>query len=163
MSIPRPVVYPQWAIDDVVDPISGQNNVTTPPSEKQLNGWDLKEFPPRQWFNWLGRYTYLWIQWLDQQQQTQQTGLDSGLGFLALPGVPTVPIGALAEVSAVDTMVPTNILKAIAYIPPSLGSPVTMQIVGTSSLTATISTTGLVTIMGGTGPYIVVGSLQNLT
>lgn len=30
----KPTILPEWAENDVVDPISGQNNVLEPPTEK---------------------------------------------------------------------------------------------------------------------------------
>lgn len=160
MSITRPSIYPQWASEDVVDPTSGQNNVVTPPSEKQTNGWDLKEFPPRQWFNWLGRYTYEWILWLDQQQQQSQTGLDSGSGFQAFPNVTT---GGLAVLSVVDQGDASNFYQGMAYFPASSGSPVSLNQIAASTLTvSSISITGVVVVSGGTGPYLVSGTMSNV-
>lgn len=57
----RPTEYPDWATTDVVDGTSGQNNVVAPSSAKQLVGWNRREKPPRQWFNWMGRLTGQWI------------------------------------------------------------------------------------------------------
>lgn len=62
----KPDQYPDWATDDVVNPISGQNNVATPPTEYNDFGWTLYQKPPRQWFNWLGRYTGFWVRYLDE-------------------------------------------------------------------------------------------------
>jgi len=61
----KPTKIPEWAVNDVVDPTSGQNNVVEPAGAIKLLGWDFKEKPPRQYFNWLARYTYLWCQYLD--------------------------------------------------------------------------------------------------
>ncbi|KKL07707.1 hypothetical protein LCGC14_2583340, partial [marine sediment metagenome] len=60
----KPTVDPKWATDDVVDGVSGVNNVTTPSGAKQTNGFAREEFPPRQNFNWLFRHIYLWLIWL---------------------------------------------------------------------------------------------------
>lgn len=162
MSFTRPVIYPVWATEDVVDPVSGQNNVVTPPTEKQTNGWDLSEFPPRQWFNWLGRYTYEWIAWLDQQQQAQQTLVANAGNSYTVQIFPNVTVGGLALLAIVDQGAATNFYQGTAYIPPSPGSPVTLNTIASSVLTvSTISITGVVTVSGGTGPYLLVGTLNN--
>ena len=159
MSVTRPSVYPEWASEDVIDPTSGQNNVVTPPSEKMTNGWDLREFPPRQWFNWLGRYTYLWIQYLDQQSQTTQ--VNDGTG--ASSTFPNFAVGGLATLSVVDAGNPANSYFGMAYIPPNPGSPVTLIQIGPAVPTfSTISITGVVTVSGGTGPYVMQGTLNNI-
>jgi len=67
MVLPQPDQFPDWAMLDVVDGVSHINNVIAPPLEKQDSGWARQEFPPRQWFNWLGRYTAKWIRYLFQE------------------------------------------------------------------------------------------------
>jgi hypothetical protein len=64
MVLTPPPEFPDWAMLDQVDPTSHVNNVVTPPLEKQQFGWDRLEFPPRQWFNWLGRRVSNWIHYL---------------------------------------------------------------------------------------------------
>jgi len=61
----KPTKIPEWAISDVVNPTSGQNNVVEPTAPQKNLGWDFKEKPPRQYFNWLQRLNYLWITWFD--------------------------------------------------------------------------------------------------
>lgn len=63
--MPAPTKFPDWAVNDVVNPTSTENNVVEPSGAKKLLGWDFKEFPPRQYFNWLARLTNDWIQWFD--------------------------------------------------------------------------------------------------
>jgi len=63
----RPEKFPDWALDNVVDPVSFQNNVVEPPDARKLSGWTRFEVPPRQWFNWLFRITTLWIRYLDSR------------------------------------------------------------------------------------------------
>lgn len=55
--MPEPVL-PQWASQDVIDPLSGQYNVVEPPLEVKQEGWRLGEKPNRQWWNWFNRQTY---------------------------------------------------------------------------------------------------------
>jgi len=63
-----PAKYPQWAVNDVIDPTSGQPNVSDPDTSdpsKKLLGWDFKEYPPRQWFNYLHRLVNDWIEYVN--------------------------------------------------------------------------------------------------
>lgn len=64
--MPRPTQFPDFATTDVVDGTSGQNNVAAPSGPKILQGWDYREKPPRQWLNWLHRFTGLWVRWFDE-------------------------------------------------------------------------------------------------
>ena len=151
--LPQPTVYPVWATTDQVDPVSGQNNVLTPPTEKQLYGWDFQEFPPRNWFNWLGRYTYQWIAYLAQQNNLSLVVDGSGNNPAINPAV-----GGLIRVDIVDTGAPSNFYTGLAYFPPASASPVTINTVNSSVLTVSqIQTNGTITVSGGTGPYIVSG------
>lgn len=63
--IPQPTELPEWATQDVQDPISGQYNVVTPPTEVKLEGWRLGEKPNRQWWNWFNRTVYDWINYFN--------------------------------------------------------------------------------------------------
>lgn len=71
MSQARPDVYPDWAVNsdgtdnDIVDTISGENNVVPPDAGKQASGFLYREKPARQSFNWLGRKTTQWLRYLD--------------------------------------------------------------------------------------------------
>lgn len=66
--MPRPDKYPRWASTNATDPVSLSKNVIEPPEDKKDIGWSRGERPPRNWENWLDRLTYLWIQYLDEQQ-----------------------------------------------------------------------------------------------
>lgn len=57
--IAKPAETPRWATD-------GGADVTTPPTGKQDSGW-INEKPPRQYFNWLHKWTYLWIAYLENR------------------------------------------------------------------------------------------------
>jgi len=103
--VSKPSVYPQWASNDVQDPISQQFNVVEPPLEKKTDGWFLGEKPNRQWWNWFQRTVYDWILWLDQQQsQTVTTGA-AGAGLFTTPN-------ALITIKAVDLADPTKYYQA---------------------------------------------------
>jgi len=62
----RPDKFPTWAAIDVVDPVSGSNNVIEPPEAKKLQGFGRAEKVPRQWFNYQWRLTYIWLMYLDE-------------------------------------------------------------------------------------------------
>jgi len=78
--MPIPDKYPQWAVNDVIDPTSGQNNVADPdlsdPSKK-LEGWAFKEFPPRQWFNFLHRLVNDWTEYFNADLFDNTPGNDN--------------------------------------------------------------------------------------
>jgi hypothetical protein len=59
----RPDHFPEWAVDDEIDDVSGQNNVVEPPEERKASGWTRREIPPRQWQNWLSRFVWQWLAW----------------------------------------------------------------------------------------------------
>ena len=61
----RPTVFPQFAINDVNDPISNQPNVSEPGQSLKDSGWTRRQKPYRQHFNWLHRITDDWIEWFD--------------------------------------------------------------------------------------------------
>lgn len=157
--IPQPSVFPVWAAQDQIDPISGQNNVLTPPTAQQQFGWVRQQFPPRNWFNWLGRYTNQWIQYLAQQQN--QAVIADGTGTTPLFNFTT---GGLCVLWVVDTGATSNFYNGMAYFPPLSASPVALNTINSSVLSVGtgIQTNGTVTISGGTGPYICWGQTKTL-
>lgn len=156
--VDKPSVFPVWAEQNRVDPISGQNNVTTPPLEKQNYGWNFNEQPPRNWFNWLGRYTYNWLQWLDQQENQSRVVDNTGTA----PAF-DISVGGMALVTVIDTTTPANFYSGITYIPPNPGSPVSVTTMNSNVLTvSTISVTGVITAAGGSGNYIIYGQMKNI-
>lgn len=152
--VPMPSQLPAWATSDQIDPVSNQNNVLVPPPEMQLYGWQRLQFPPRNWFNWLARYTYLWIQWLSQQQNL--TVVSDGTSAYTLFNTATGKI-AQAQLSVVDSA--GNYVTAIAYLPTPVSMAVTMVTIATNSVItlSTIATTGKLTVSGGSAPYRCVG------
>jgi hypothetical protein len=161
MTVSKPSVLPQWAIDDQVDPVSMQNNVLTPPPAFQMYGWLRSQFPPRQWFNWLGRLTYNALAWLFQQEAQAIVATDSGSGAVVF----NVTTGGLCTLWVVDTGSGggSNFYNGIAYVPPSPGSPVAMNKIANGTLTiSSISTSGGVTVSGGVGPYLLWGQTKTV-
>jgi len=63
----RPSEYPDWATDDQADATSGVNNVVSAPSAYQTYGWTRAEKPPRQYWNWFGRYVSTWLRYLEER------------------------------------------------------------------------------------------------
>lgn len=156
----KPNLVPLWAMSDTTDPQSGQPNVVTPPAEKQNNGWSFKEFPPRQWFNWLGRYTARWVQYLNQMIQQEVTTTD------ATGGTPIFDVerGGMCLVYIVDLGAFSTWYEGIVYIPAGYSAgTTTLREVASNGSTLTISAisaTGGITVTGGTGSFIIFGKTK---
>lgn len=129
--VSKPPQIPNWATNNIVDPTSGQPNVVTPPPEKQTYGWSFKEFPPRQWFNWLGRYTAQWINWFNQQESQSVVTDGNGLGLFLTDT-------ALITLYAVSKNNPTSYIVATGYKAPGV-APV-LNVVSSSVLTLGVGT-----------------------
>jgi len=96
MPVTKPTLYPDWATDDVTNPQSHKANVVEPDLTHKTVGWDFKEFPPRQFFNWLGRITNNWIQWFDQDiarvdAALEETSAVGGSFPVTITGVSNAP------------------------------------------------------------------------
>lgn len=76
--IDKPDRIPDWATQDFIDPIKGYSNVIEPPEAIKTRGWDSGRHANRQFFNWLGRYTALWIRYFDRYS-TETVANPSGL------------------------------------------------------------------------------------
>lgn len=145
--VTKPTVLPQWAEQDQTDPVSLQNNVLTPPPEKQQYGWDRLEFPPRNWFNWLGRYTYRWIAWFKQQEEQAVVTDGNGVGLFPVDD-------ALIFIYAVDKVTPANYIFAMGF--KGAGSTPTLNVIDNNVLTLGASTiSGDQVISGGTAANII--------
>lgn len=154
--VDKPTVLPQWADQDQVDPVSLQNNVLTPPPEKLQYGWSRLEFPPRNWFNWLGRYTYRWLAWLKQQEE--QAKVSAGTGEAIFDAV----TGGLAYIYVIDKGNSANVYHGMCYLPPGSVGATFVDIKKVGITTPVIAVGGGVTIAGGTGPYIAYGQLKTI-
>jgi len=154
--VAKPSDLPQWATSNIVDPVSGQNNVLEPPPEKKTDGWNRLEKPARNWFNWLGRLTYNWLNWFNQQESQARVVETTGV-------IADVVTGGMCVIYAIDTDTPANFYHGIAYIPPSPGGAITITEIASSTLTvSTISVAGVITVSSGTGPYIVYGQMKTI-
>lgn len=63
----KPDKFPDWALEEEVDPVSGQLNRVEPPEFRKETGWQRREIPPRQWFNWQAWLTGKWIRWIEDR------------------------------------------------------------------------------------------------
>lgn len=160
MAIIKPTIFPVWADQNRTDPISGQNNVTTPPLEKQNYGWTFDEQPPRNWFNWLGRYTNNWLQYLAQMINQEVTTTDAS-GGTALYDVTN---GGMCLIYIIDTGAFSTWYEGITYIPPGYSSGTTTfrQVAanGSTLTISAISASGTITVSGGTGNYVIYGKTK---
>ncbi len=144
----KPSILPEWAENDVVDPISGQNNVLEPPTEKKLEGWARLEFPPRNWFNWLSRYTYRWLSFLKQQEEQAVLTDGNGIGLFPYDNV-------LITLTAVDIANPTRYIFAIGA--KKTGLAPTLTVVSNNTLTLGAGTlAGNQIVSGGAATDILV-------
>ena len=98
-------VLPEWAMQDVQDPISQQYNVVEPPLEVKKEGWSFQDTPNRQWWNWFNRQTYLCLKALRDQGGSKIT-TSTGIGLYPVDDV-------LITIDAVDRDTPNNYLRAV--------------------------------------------------
>jgi hypothetical protein len=97
-EIAKPAERPRWASDVSAD-------VITPSSGKQDTGW-VQEYPPLQYFNWLGKYTYEWLNYLERNTDASLGGgalatvtIASGI---AIPTTGVTPIDTEAAAATDD-------------------------------------------------------------
>lgn len=68
----KPTTLPEFATTDSTDPTSGINNVTEPVQSFKDFGWNpFRVRPNRSNFNWLHRWTYNWIKYVDEELTEQ--------------------------------------------------------------------------------------------
>lgn len=83
MPLTQPTEDIRFAENDVQDPVSGQWNVMETSSGKKDEGFDFKETPPRQWFNFLFRGIWKYVEWIKQEILNPGVYGASGLGTAA--------------------------------------------------------------------------------
>lgn len=71
-ALSKPAEKPEWATDGAAD-------VLTPSAGKQVLGW-ISEKPPYQWFNWLAKFTYLWINYFENVTDRVGAEFDAVVG-----------------------------------------------------------------------------------
>ncbi len=85
-----PSAYPDWAMLDLVDPISGSNNCIEPPPEKKQYGTSYAGVLERNFLNWMFRTISSWIKFLDTRLHTPQSFAKS-----TKPNAPEVSAGKI--------------------------------------------------------------------
>lgn len=160
MPLPKPTVLPVWATDDQIDPVSQSNNVLTPPPQLQQYGWARSEFPPRNFFNWLGRQTYLCLAYLMQQANLNVTTSDN----TGTTAVVDIVNGGIATITVVDTDPSSEALfyQGTVYVPPGYSSgTLNFNEINSDTLTVgAILVNGGVIASGGVGPYVISVQMQ---
>jgi hypothetical protein len=99
----RPSAFPDFATDDVTDPVSHQPNVSEPPSDNKTEGWKNGQYPPRQYMNWLHRVVNNWLKWLDSITASHNTSIGT------LQGQMTTANGNISTLQGQMTTANTNI------------------------------------------------------
>ncbi len=61
MGVPEPTKLPEWASVPGIDPVSLQPNIAEPSESKKDSGFNFKERPPRQDFNWWMNLVWGWV------------------------------------------------------------------------------------------------------
>lgn len=101
----KPAEIPEWATSDVVNGVTGQNNVVEPPAAKKLSGWAWQEKPARNWWNWMQRFNYLWINYFNQFfSTTHQFKIDEIIENTTNNGVDIEGVHFEDDIITVDTI-----------------------------------------------------------
>jgi len=69
----KPSTIPFWATGNPIDGVSGQPAILTPSAGKVVSGYTRLERPPRQDFNFNQNLNGLWVEYLDQQVDLNDT------------------------------------------------------------------------------------------
>jgi hypothetical protein len=146
--VAKPDEKPRWATVETESPISGINNVISPPESKKNVGWNTFEMPARQFFNWLHLKAYQWINFFDYRITDRFTTTDGD-------GVALFPIDdSLIVLYAVDITTPANYIHATGFRAAS-GAPV-LNVLSNNVLTlGATDTDGTQAISGGTAANII--------
>lgn len=62
----KPPIFPEYAREDQNTGALGGANIVEPSESLKDSGWIYDEYPPAEIFNWLHRYTYLWLMYHEQ-------------------------------------------------------------------------------------------------
>lgn len=88
--MPRPSEYPEWAD-------GGSATIVEPSAAKKLLGW-IVEKPPFEFFNWWMNLVYLWVVFIDTQQQADETNISTNATNIANHIAATAAHGATGAV-----------------------------------------------------------------
>lgn len=146
--VDRPEKMPRWATEDRFSEITNNNNVVEPTESKKNVGWDPFEPPARNYFNWLGRLTYQWIEYLDYLANTLETSSDgTGANLFSVQNT-------LITLYAVDKTAPTHYIHAAGW---KGTTSHTLNVINSATLTlGAQDANGSQAISGGTAGNIVV-------
>lgn len=62
----KPTYKPEWAIDDIELPVSGNPNKVRPEEALRNSGYDQEQHPTAEEFNWMFNNLYRWVDWLEE-------------------------------------------------------------------------------------------------
>lgn len=159
------IIYTEDLIEDndVNNAESGQPNVSEPLSPNKLLGWDFKEFPPRQWWNWMNRNFHAWLDGMNgfwNNRNDDLISFDSPV-FTASETVPIIyrKMGAIGLLEfPQDTDVTTGGTGSlILQFPASVGSQIMDY-----SIDPTYPCFGAIRTNEGGAPYWAVGELYGV-
>lgn len=178
MTLSQPAELPTWAAQDQIDPVSGQNNVLTPPVQQQQYGWQRLAFPPRNWFNWLGRLTYQWLQYFRQNDTFSTTVITSAVqgGNSVLPICnPSIATRGVTMIYINDIATGNNGSRYVGFYVRNATSSVTPNVIqNTDPVGPYTITTGTVdkdtgilnnisSTAGSPGPFNIIAVSYNIT
>ena len=160
--IAKPADKPKFADIDVTDSVSLQPNVVAPSTVLQNTGWTRNQYGARQFFNWLARWTYRWINWFEDsidKIDVSTTALNTRTSTLETT-VGAGTTGLVDRVLSVETTLNTpatgivdrtEVLEArgaIGYLTIATNTSADIQITAAGGGTVTIGTSPSVRIMG---------------
>lgn len=112
----KPSEKPRWATTSVNNGPSGGANVLVPSSAIQDIGWLAGEKPPREYFNWLARRTYEWVNYFETVTDTELLKAANNLSDLASAATArtNLGLGTAATASAGTFLQAANNLSDLA-------------------------------------------------
>lgn len=114
MALTKPAEKPEWATDGAAD-------VATPTAPKQALGW-ISEKPPYQWFNWLSKWTYLWINYFEDASDRNGSDYDAVVGSESYCTHATIQLAITAGAKSILVISPLTLASDV-----TLGNDVTIR------------------------------------
>ncbi len=105
MALTKPAEKPEWATD-------GGAEVATPTAPKQAQGW-ISEKPPYQWFNWLSKWTYLWINYFEDATDRSGSEYDAVVGSLSYCTHATLQLAIAAGAKSILVVSPLTLASDV--------------------------------------------------
>lgn len=113
-ALSKPAEKPEWATDGAAD-------VLTPSAGKQILGW-ISEKPPYQWFNWLAKFTYLWINYFENVTDRVGAEFDAVVGSVTAATHTTIEAAIAAGAKNILVISPITLTTDV-----TLGDDVTIR------------------------------------